>query len=1219
MRPINKISKARVCLAIGIAALATAGFAAQAQNILQPSDPIIASSSNSPGSEGVANAIDGKPTKYLNFDSRTPEPIKPSGFVVSPKVGATRVTGMTIQSANDAVERDPKVVTLEGSNDATITSFAAGNWQPIATINAGPFATRFETQTYSFANNKPYKHYRWTVVETFTANGCCMQVAEVELLGSVVPADVTKPSDAIIASSSNSPGSEGVKNAIDGQPTKYLNFDSRTPEPIKPSGFVVTPEIGRTLVTGMSIQSANDAVERDPKVVTLEGSNDATVTTFAGGNWVQIAKLEGLAFATRFETQTFLFDNFTPYKHYRWTVVETFTANGCCMQVAEVELLGTGAPKDVTQPGDQIYASSSNSPGSEGVKNAIDGQPTKYLNFDSRTPEPIKPSGFAVTPSIGATTVTGMTIQSANDAVERDPKQVLLEGSNDDTITSYASGTWEKIVQIENAAFSARFETQEFFFPNTKSYKHYRWIVLNTATPNGCCMQVAEVELLAVTGVDCDVAKFTLQPVNTPVLSGSTATFFTAVNGPWPLRWLKNGQPVVGANAASLTTEPITAANASDVYEVEIIGCEKSSPVKAVIFTPSTTKSIGVSFIGSGANGAPTRVNADDIIGVQPQAYWNNAATGTGEFPGVDIDGNPVPLLDSSNAESTISFSWATSGSWGAGTGNQSGTQRMLNGLVLDSPGGDPATITFGNVPAGKHAVLVYAVSPPLQFQVASYTVTGKGAKTYYARVLTPDEYNAAPGYYRSTSTDRDAPTIANFMRFDDVEAAADGTIVLAVNCLTTGFDRGTGVNGIQLVLNAVNPGNPPAIVADPQPTLVEANGTTILAVNATGAETFQWLKDGRNLPNGGHVSGATTANLRLSSVAPADEGVYSVAVFNSAGSVISKNAAVRISPFDIKTGLAVHLKLNETGGTLADNAVATGSDGTVKGTANWAAGIIANAFAFDGLTHIFVPNYTKAKAAISGSVWVNLPSPIQSDVAIARNAQGPLTVSGGTTRIVGQFEIGLTYDSAADRLLPVAAVGIGPNVARATSNSPLLAGSGWHHIAFTADGAQLRLYFDGVEVARVDYLAEINPPDVPYISIGARLNLDASDPPVLVPDEAAPNFLAGSVDDFALWTRGLAANTIKAIYDAGKAAKDVQTVVEPKPAALGPAVVPVPANGGLGDVGTLVNVTTDTAAKIIRADLPADLSKPAFLKITPGVTILSVKIEGNQLVIGYQ
>jgi len=57
----------------------------------------------------VGNAIDNGPAKYLNFDGANNA--KPTGFVVTPAVGATRVTAMSIESANDAPERDPKVVT----------------------------------------------------------------------------------------------------------------------------------------------------------------------------------------------------------------------------------------------------------------------------------------------------------------------------------------------------------------------------------------------------------------------------------------------------------------------------------------------------------------------------------------------------------------------------------------------------------------------------------------------------------------------------------------------------------------------------------------------------------------------------------------------------------------------------------------------------------------------------------------------------------------------------------------------------------------------------------------------------------------------------------------------------------------------------------------------------------------------------------------------------
>src|SRR5438094_3841456 len=165
------------------------------------------------------------------------------------------------------------------------------------------------------------------------------------------------------------------------------------------------------------------------------------------------------------------------------------------------------AQTDVTQPGDPIIASSSNSPGSEGVANAIDNTQAKYLNRDSANDA--KSSGFVVTPSIGSTLVTGMTIESANDAPDRDPKTVILEGSNDGTIADFNSGTWELVVGITNitpwtTVFPGgnnvdRYQTQTFYFPNQRAYKHYRWTVLETQGPSTCCMQIAEVDLLAAT------------------------------------------------------------------------------------------------------------------------------------------------------------------------------------------------------------------------------------------------------------------------------------------------------------------------------------------------------------------------------------------------------------------------------------------------------------------------------------------------------------------------------------------------------------------------------------------------------------------------------------------------------------------------------------------------------------------------------------------------
>ncbi len=168
------------------------------------------------------------------------------------------------------------------------------------------------------------------------------------------------------------------------------------------------------------------------------------------------------------------------------------------------QVLDTRVKTRITQPSDLIFASSGNSRDSEGVANAIDNNKnTKYLNWDSgRDGNQIgtfSPSGFAVQPAEGPTVVTGMGIQSANDASDRDPDVVVLEGSNDANLTSYESGTWTPITTISNiaAGFTARFESQEFFFSNAIPYRNYRWRVEATRImPNRCCMQVAEVWLL---------------------------------------------------------------------------------------------------------------------------------------------------------------------------------------------------------------------------------------------------------------------------------------------------------------------------------------------------------------------------------------------------------------------------------------------------------------------------------------------------------------------------------------------------------------------------------------------------------------------------------------------------------------------------------------------------------------------------------------------------
>src|SRR5205809_3286214 len=147
--------------------------------------------------------------------------------------------------------------------------------------------------------------------------------------------DITQPGDPIVATSNNTPGSEGVANAIDNQPTKYLNFDKLN------TGFTVSPRVGLSVVQCLTLTSANDAPERDPASYVLSGSYD-------GSNFTQIASGSIPVFTNRFVKITILFDNKIPYLQYRLIFPDVANASAAnSMQISEVELLGVLAPTDV--------------------------------------------------------------------------------------------------------------------------------------------------------------------------------------------------------------------------------------------------------------------------------------------------------------------------------------------------------------------------------------------------------------------------------------------------------------------------------------------------------------------------------------------------------------------------------------------------------------------------------------------------------------------------------------------------------------------------------------------------------------------------------------------------------------------------------------------------------------------------------------------------------
>ena len=91
----------------------------------------------------------------------------------------------------------------------------------------------------------------------------------------------------------------------------------------------------------------------------------------------------------------------------------------------------------------------------------------------------------------------------------------------------------------------------------------------------------------------------------------------------------------------------------------------------------------------------------------------------------------------------------------------------------------------------------------------------------------------------------------------------------------------------------------PPVFTAQATNQTARAGSTVAFGamVNGTAPFSYQWLKNGAALADGGNISGSLTAVLTVVNVTTNDGGAYALAVSNVAGSVTSSNAmlAVRI------------------------------------------------------------------------------------------------------------------------------------------------------------------------------------------------------------------------------------------------------------------------------------------------------------------------------------
>ena len=86
-----------------------------------------------------------------------------------------------------------------------------------------------------------------------------------------------------------------------------------------------------------------------------------------------------------------------------------------------------------------------------------------------------------------------------------------------------------------------------------------------------------------------------------------------------------------------------------------------------------------------------------------------------------------------------------------------------------------------------------------------------------------------------------------------------------------------------------------------------------------------------------------------------------------------------------------------------------------------------------------------------------------------------------------------------------------------------------WHHVAMVADGAVLRLYRNGKEVAATPYNGLNGNPNIKPLAIGSKLGDDTMQPAV-----RDNGFWDGCLDHLAIFNGALTPEQIQKLYEVG-------------------------------------------------------------------------------------
>lgn len=368
---------------------------------------------------------------------------------------------------------------------------------------------------------------------------------------------------------------------------------------------------------------------------------------------------------------------------------------------------------------------------------------------------------------------------------------------------------------------------------------------------------------------------------SSPIITGPPASQFVAVGGnavltvavtgsaPFTYQWLKNGakisnsKTVSGVTASSLTLAKVaTTANGNYTVVVKNAYGSAASPAATltVLKPPTITASLRIT---------PTPRTAVAPAGNLVRAGTNLtfSVTAAGSAPldyqwfknGVVLVNSAAVAGATTNALKIFAVTTNDSGNYFVVVSNPVGSVTNSSAVTVIAPPVITAQPASQAVAAGTAAGFSVgnSGSAPFSYQWFKGTKAVSGA-TNLAFSIASTTTNDAGAYFA---------IITNFA----------GSATSAVATLTVWLPP---VFTIQATNQTVRTGSTVAFSA---------------MVNGSAPFSYQWLKNGVALTDGGNISGSLTSVLAVANVTTNDAGAYALAVSNVVGSVTSSNAVLAV------------------------------------------------------------------------------------------------------------------------------------------------------------------------------------------------------------------------------------------------------------------------------------------------------------------------------------